>query len=86
MGSEKNLPDYKLGDYLKHCALGRVGTLDEIARFVAFFVSDDNSYMNGTTVIIDGGGAVKGKRCIVIGRVRRAGERYRPRGWPNEVR
>ncbi len=54
-GLGKNLPDYRLADYLKHCSLKRVGTLDEVARFAAFLVSDANSYMTGETVLMDGG-------------------------------
>jgi NAD(P)-dependent dehydrogenase (short-subunit alcohol dehydrogenase family) len=54
-GVGKNVPDYSLADYLKHCALGRVGTFAEVADFAAFLVSDRNSYMNGETVLMDGG-------------------------------
>ncbi len=54
-GVGRNLPDYKLAEYLKHCSLGRVGCFDEVARFAAFLVSDANSYMTGETVVIDGG-------------------------------
>ena len=54
-GVGRNLPDYKLADYLKHCALGRVGCFEEVARFAAFLVSDANSYMTGETVVMDGG-------------------------------
>lgn len=54
-GVGKNLPDYRLADYLKHCALGRVGTLAEVAGFAAFLISDENGYMNGATVVMDGG-------------------------------
>ena len=54
-GVSRNLPDYRLADYLKHCALGRLGSLDEVARTAAFLVSDANSYMSGETVVIDGG-------------------------------
>ncbi len=54
-GVGRNLPEHRLADYLKHCALGRVGTFDEVARFAAFLVSDANSYMSGETVLIDGG-------------------------------
>lgn len=53
-GVGRNLPDHRLADYLKHCALGRVGTLDEVARFAAFLVSDTNSYMSGETIVMDG--------------------------------
>jgi len=54
-GVGRNLPEYRLADYLKHCSLGRVGTFDEVARFAAFLVSDTNSYMTGETVVMDGG-------------------------------
>lgn len=54
-GLGRNLPDHRLADYLKHCSLGRVGTLDEVARFAAFLVSDQNSYMTGETILMDGG-------------------------------
>jgi 3-oxoacyl-[acyl-carrier protein] reductase len=54
-GVGRNLPDYRLADYLKHCSLGRLGGLAEVARCAAFLVSDANSYMSGETVVIDGG-------------------------------
>lgn len=54
-GVSRNLPEHRLKDYLKHDALGRVGTLDEVAALAAFLISDRNSYMNGETVIVDGG-------------------------------
>ena len=54
-GVGRNLPEHRLADYLKHCALGRVGTFAEVARFAAFLVSDANGYMSGETVVMDGG-------------------------------
>lgn len=54
-GMGRNIPETSLAEYLKHCALGRLGTLDEAARFAAFLVSDRNTYMNGETVVLDGG-------------------------------
>jgi 3-oxoacyl-[acyl-carrier protein] reductase len=54
-GVGRNLPDYRLADYLKHCSLGRVGTFEEVGRFATFLVSDANSYMSGETVVMDGG-------------------------------
>jgi len=54
-GVSGHLPPAKLKDYLAHCALGRVGTLAEVADFAAFLVSERNSYMNGATVVLDGG-------------------------------
>ncbi len=45
----------RLQDYLRHCALGRVGTMREVAELAAFLVSDGNSFMTGETILIDGG-------------------------------
>jgi NAD(P)-dependent dehydrogenase (short-subunit alcohol dehydrogenase family) len=53
-GVGRNLPDHRLAEYLKHCSLGRLGTLAEIASCAAFLVSDANSYMSGETIVIDG--------------------------------
>jgi len=54
-GVGRNLPEHRVADYLKHCALGRVGTFEEVARFASFLVSDANTYMSGETVVMDGG-------------------------------
>ena len=54
-GLGRNLPEHRLADYLKHCALGRVGTFEEVARLAAFLVSPANGYMSGETVVMDGG-------------------------------
>jgi NAD(P)-dependent dehydrogenase (short-subunit alcohol dehydrogenase family) len=54
-GVSGNLPPAKQREYIGHCALGRLGSVEEIAEVVAFFVSDKNSYMNGATTVIDGG-------------------------------
>ena len=54
-GVGRNLPEHRLQDYLRHNSLGRVGTFDEVARFAVFLVSDENSYMTGSTAVIDGG-------------------------------
>ncbi|WP_292703306.1 SDR family oxidoreductase [Mesorhizobium sp.] len=35
--------------------LGRIGTADELAELVGFIVSDRARYLNGTTIVIDGG-------------------------------
>jgi 3-oxoacyl-[acyl-carrier protein] reductase len=53
-GVSGNLPPARLDEYLRHCALGRVGTVAEVAEFAAFMVSDKNSYMSGATVVLDG--------------------------------
>jgi NAD(P)-dependent dehydrogenase (short-subunit alcohol dehydrogenase family) len=54
-GMGKNIPEHHLQEYLFHNALGRLGKLSEIAECAAFLVSDLNSYMNGETIVIDGG-------------------------------
>ena len=54
-GVGQSLPEHRLQEYVKHVALGRIGTLEEVARFAAFLVSDLNSYMNGETILMDGG-------------------------------
>ena len=53
-GVSGNLPPAKQAEFLRHCALGRLGTVEEVAEAVAFFVSDRNSFMSGATVVIDG--------------------------------
>ncbi|HSZ00792.1 MAG TPA: SDR family NAD(P)-dependent oxidoreductase [Terriglobales bacterium] len=49
----------KWEDYLAGCAnrpLGRIGTVDEIARAGLFLASDDSSFMTGAALVVDGGG------------------------------
>ncbi|MSP63761.1 MAG: SDR family oxidoreductase [Myxococcales bacterium] len=54
-GLGRNLPDHRLAAYVKHCALGRVGAFDEVARFAVFLVSDQCPYLSGATIGMDGG-------------------------------
>ncbi len=54
-GVAQNVPEYKVEDYLKNVSLHRRGKLDEIARLAAFLISDRNTYMNGATLLADGG-------------------------------
>jgi NAD(P)-dependent dehydrogenase (short-subunit alcohol dehydrogenase family) len=42
-------------DIARRTPLGRLATPDEIANVIAFVVSDEASYVNGTHVYADGG-------------------------------
>jgi 3-oxoacyl-[acyl-carrier protein] reductase len=54
-GVSEHLPPARRDQYLQHCAIGRTGRLDEVADVAAFLVSSRNSYMNGATILVDGG-------------------------------
>jgi glucose 1-dehydrogenase len=45
----------KLNALLNNIPLGRMGTPEDVAGMVAFLVSDDASYVTGSTFVIDGG-------------------------------
>ena len=49
------LPQHRLDEYKSQCALGRIGSADEIAKLAAFLVSDDNKLMTGAKLAADGG-------------------------------
>lgn len=53
-GVSDNLPPHRREEFLRHCALGRMGRPEEAAEVAAFMVSPRNSYMNGATVVVDG--------------------------------
>jgi 3-oxoacyl-[acyl-carrier protein] reductase len=54
-GLGRNLPDHRLVDYLKHNALGRVGTFEEVAEMCVLLASSRSSYVSGETLVMDGG-------------------------------
>jgi len=41
--------------FLERVPLGRAGSPDEVARLIAFLLSDDASYISGDNIFIDGG-------------------------------
>ncbi|MBA2543761.1 MAG: SDR family oxidoreductase [Deltaproteobacteria bacterium] len=53
-GVSAHLPPARLEEYLRHCSMRRMGTLDEAAEMVAFLASNRSSYINGSTIVIDG--------------------------------
>ena len=53
-GVSDHLPPARREEYLRHCALRRVGRLDEAADMIAFLASDRASYANGATLVVDG--------------------------------
>ncbi len=54
-GMSLGLPQHRQREYLQQCALGRLGEADEIAEAAAFLVSDENTFMTGAKLVIDGG-------------------------------
>ena len=53
-GVSHNLSQKRREDYLRHVALGRIGTCADVAEVAAFMVSDRNRYMSGATIVVDG--------------------------------
>jgi NAD(P)-dependent dehydrogenase (short-subunit alcohol dehydrogenase family) len=53
-GVSDHLPPARRDEYIRHCALRRVGTLAEAAAVIVFVASERASYMNGSTTVVDG--------------------------------
>ena len=53
-GIARLLSDELRNEYLKHCALGRVGKPQEVANIVAWLVMK-NTYVTGQSMLLDGG-------------------------------
>ncbi|MDB4957429.1 MAG: hypothetical protein JWO36_4998 [Myxococcales bacterium] len=54
-GVADNIPATNKADYEANCALGRTGTCAEVAELAALLLSSRNTYMNGATILADGG-------------------------------
>jgi 3-oxoacyl-[acyl-carrier protein] reductase len=54
-GVADNIPDDNRRDYETFAALGRIGTCAEVAELAALLVDPRNTYMTGSTVLVDGG-------------------------------
>src|SRR5436190_11761542 len=49
---------------LRQCPLGRMGTTDDIANAALYLVSDAASYVNGVTLVVDGGLWLRSARIL----------------------
>ncbi len=54
-GERKFFTEEQLEEGAKNLPLGRLGTPEEIGRAVCYTLSEDASYMTGSTLLIDGG-------------------------------
>lgn len=51
----RSMPAAKLDAFRKHIPLNRFGQPTEVAKAVAFLISDASAYMTGQTLVLDGG-------------------------------
>ena len=49
---------------IRNCPVGRMGTVDDIAHAALFLVSDAASYVNGVTLVVDGGLWLRSARIL----------------------
>lgn len=54
-GVAKNLPDSLQEEYRENISLQRIGDFLEVSKYATFLVSDENTYMSGISLVIDGG-------------------------------
>jgi NAD(P)-dependent dehydrogenase (short-subunit alcohol dehydrogenase family) len=53
-GVSDHLPPARTEEYVRHCAMRRVGSLAEAADMIAFLASERASYTTGATLVVDG--------------------------------
>jgi NAD(P)-dependent dehydrogenase (short-subunit alcohol dehydrogenase family) len=53
-GVSDHLPPARKEEYIRHCAMRRVGKLSEAADMIAFIASERASYTSGATLVVDG--------------------------------
>lgn len=53
--TNRNVPEDIQKDIAETIPLGRFANPDEIAKLVLFLLSDDNTYITGQTIVVDGG-------------------------------
>jgi NAD(P)-dependent dehydrogenase (short-subunit alcohol dehydrogenase family) len=55
VGVTRSLPRHRIDEYLQQCPAGRLGSAEELAEVAAWLVSEENSFMTGSKVVVDGG-------------------------------
>jgi NAD(P)-dependent dehydrogenase (short-subunit alcohol dehydrogenase family) len=55
----ESAPDLIRRTISRHSAMNRVGESEEVADAVAFLLSGESSFINGTTLLIGGGDATR---------------------------
>jgi len=55
VGMGKMLLPHRVSEYAEQSALGRLGGAAEVARSAVFLVSDENTFMTGAKLVLDGG-------------------------------
>ena len=56
---QRDMPAFREG-YLEQIPMGRVGTVEDVAKAAAYLVSDDASWVSGDTLFVDGASLTRG--------------------------